>query len=97
MNERPHAVAVPPKGERVVEVLGRVRVDREHELFAEVDPAFVAWLGQLIGLELRARTLLNKQSLEHVLDRLCRTEHALHGRPAARLPDDGKVARASLA
>ena len=97
MNERPHAVALPSEGERIVEVLGRVRVDREHELVAQVDPAFIAWLGQLVGLELDARALLDEQTLEHVLDRLCRAEHALDRRSTARLPHDGEIARANLA
>src|SRR6266545_7307793 len=85
-------------GERVVEVLRRLRVDREREQVTEVD-ALGGNLRRLrVGLELgRPRARVDEQALEHDLDVARLAEDALELRTAAPRPDNGKIAGPGVA
>jgi hypothetical protein len=94
----PQGVSVlPPDGDGVVEVLGRLRVDREREQVAEVDASLrVEWRRRerLDGASLAS---LDEQAVEHRLDRLRPAEDALQARAPTRGRHDRQVARAGVA
>src|SRR6185503_6217708 len=89
---RAQPVALCAEGERVVEVLRGLRVDREGDELAEVDAALDARLGRIVRLERSAQPALNEQALEHRLDPVGRPEHLLQAGTAAAGADDGEVA-----
>ena len=62
------SVGLAAERERVVEVLRRLRVDRERRQLAQVDAAVELGSGSVVRLELDPRALLDEQRLEHVLD-----------------------------
>ena len=80
----------------IVEVLRRLRVDRERQLAPQIDAPFDRRLGNRVRLELDARAGLDQQRLEHVLDPLRRSDDALHARAALAPGHDGEVARSRL-
>ena len=91
------AVSLAADRDRVVEVLGRVGVDRETDLLAEVDAAVEARGRRVVRLEVRPRPLLLEQRLEDVREPVCRPERLLEpGAPSPR-GDDGKVAGPDVA
>jgi hypothetical protein len=79
--------------ERIVEVLGGLRVDRERELIAQVDAAFRADGRRIVGLEAAQLALLDEQAFEDGLNLVRRAEDTLDACPAAALADEGEVAR----
>jgi hypothetical protein len=83
--------------QRIVEVLGRLWVDRERKLVAEIDPALEGRRRGVVGLEPLPGPGLDQQRLEHVLDPLRGAKHALDTRPATPAGDDGEIARARVA
>ena len=89
--------AVVVERQRVVEVLRRLRVDRERELVSKVDAALGRRLAQLERLEPLALAFLDEQAFEHRLDRARLAEDALELRPPAPLAQDGEIAGARLA
>ncbi len=91
-----HERAVLLDGQRVVEVLGRVGVDREREPIAQVDPTFRVDRRWIVGLEAAQLPLLDQQPFQHDLDRARRPKHALDPRATAALAHDGQVARPAL-
>ena len=95
----PPAEAVPflLHGDRIVEVLRGLGVDREAELVAQIDAVGQIGLGRLVGLELRAHSRVHEQAFEHDLDVLRLAELALDARTAAAGADDDEVAGADVA
>ncbi len=89
MDER----AILLDGQRVVEVLRRLRVDCEREPLAEVDPALQIERRRLEGLEPTQLALFDQQPLEHDLDPARVAEHALDARPPAAFADDRQLPR----
>jgi hypothetical protein len=87
----PNAVALPPRRDRVVEVLRGRGIDRERDEIAQVDPPFHGRLRRVVGLEAAAETLVLEQCLQHVLDRTGLAERALEPRAAAPRRDDREV------
>ena len=87
-----HVRAVLGDRERVVEVLGGLRVDRERELIAQVDAALGADRRGIVGLEAAELALLHQQALEHDFDPGGRPEHALDPRSPTAFVHHGKVA-----
>ena len=85
MHPDAQALALGAHRDRVVEVLRRLRVDRERVQVAEVGSALEARLRQVVRLEALAQALLDEQRLEDVLDRLRRADHPLDARPPATL------------
>src|SRR5439155_21846742 len=75
----------------------RLRVDRERELAAQVDPPFERGLGSIDRLEAAALALLPQQRLEHVLDLIGPAENPFQLRPPAAGPDDRQVPRTGVA
>ena len=93
MDEHPVVV----QGQGVVEVLRRLRVDRERELAAQVDAPFLRERRRIVGLEAGQLALLHQQRLEHRLDPVSPPEHALQPRPATAGADEREVAGPRLA
>jgi hypothetical protein len=85
------ATVLPCDRDRVVEVLRRVRVDREGGQVAEVDPPLRCRLGQVDRLQRHPRPALDQQPFEHCLDPARRPEHAFDLRPPATARDHGQV------
>ncbi len=89
MNEDAYSSLLLLYGDRVVEVLGRLRVDGEGEEIAQVDPIFERGRWTLVGLEATPAPALDQQSFEHDLDPRGPSEHPLDPRAlAARLHYD---------
>ena len=86
-----------PERERVVEVLGRVRVDGVREELAEVDAALERGFGRVVRLEPLPRARLDQQAFEDILDPGRRPEHLLDVCTAAAGPNDGEVAGGDVA
>ena len=86
------AVSFPFDRDRVVEVLGRVGVDREGGQAAQVGAPVEARFAQLERLERRSRSPFGQEPLEHGFDPIGRPEHALHLRPSSAAGDDREVA-----
>ena len=84
-------------GDRIVEVLRGLGVDREAELLSQVDAAGQIGLGRLVGLELRAHAGVHEQTFEHDLDVLRLAELALDTRAAAAGADDDEVSGTDVA
>src|SRR5205823_12298638 len=84
--------AVPLQRQRVVEVLGRLRVDRERKLTAEIHPPFERRRGGVMRLEPLSRAGIEEQGLEYVLDPLGRAQHPLHACAPAPAGHDGEIA-----
>jgi hypothetical protein len=84
-------------GDRIVEVLGGLGIDREAELLAQIDTFGQIGLGSLVRLELGVHTRVHEQPLEHDLDVLRLAELALDLRAAAARADDGKVSGPDVA
>ena len=84
-------------GDRVVEVLRGLRVDREAELIAQVDAVGQVGLGRLVGLEARADARVHEQSFEDDLDVFRVAELALEPRAAPAGAHDDQVAGADVA
>jgi hypothetical protein len=78
--------------ERVVEVLGCLRVDRERELLAEVYSAVDRDRRRVVGLEAAELAFLHQQALEHCFDPVCTAENAFDASSSATLADQGEVA-----
>ena len=93
----PHAVAFAADGDRVVEVLGRLRVDRERGQIPEVDAPFHVGTRRVVGLELAAGARLDQQAFEHGADVGRLAEDPLEARAAAPGAHDGEVARVGVA
>ena len=87
-----HVGAVLGDRERVVEVLGGLRVDGEGELIAQVDAAFGADRRRIVGLEAAELALLHQQPLEDDFDPGGRPEHALDPRPTTAFVHHGEIA-----
>jgi hypothetical protein len=87
-----HAVLLPARGDRVVEVLRGLGVDREREQLAQVDPALERRLRRLVGLERLPQPALGEQPLQYRLDVVGAPEDALELRAAAAGADDREVA-----
>ena len=90
-------VPLPPERERVVVVLRRLGIDREGGQLAEVDAPVEARLGDRVRLELDARTPLDEQRLEHVLDPLRRSKRAFDAGATSTRSDDCQVAGPQVA
>ena len=91
------AVTLRLHGDRVVEVLSGLRVDREAELVAQVDAVTEIGLRCLVRLEVGANSRVDEQPFEHDLDVLCLAELALEPRAAATGAHDDQVAGADVA
>ena len=88
-----HAVPLPLKGQRVVEVLGALGVDRECEEVPQVDPVRLVVRGERRQRRMRgAEALVPEEALEHRLDPARRAENLLDLRAAPSQPDDDEVA-----
>jgi hypothetical protein len=92
-----HERAVLGDRERVVEVLGGLRVDRERELIAQVDAAFRADRRRIVGLEPAQLAFLHEQAREDDLDPVGRPQNALDPRPPTAFAHERKVARLRFA
>ena len=90
-------VTFAPHGDRVVEVLRGIRVDRERRQLAEVRAPFEARLGDLVRLEPFAEPLLDEERLHHVLDPIRGADDAAHPCPAAPFRDVDEVAGPRIA
>jgi len=88
---------VPAGTKNVVEVLRRLRVDRERRQLAQVDAPLQRRLGQGVRLVRAALAARQEQAREHVLDPVGRAEQLIDPGPAAAGADDGEVARPGLA
>jgi hypothetical protein len=97
VHPRANAVRLAAERERVVEVLGGLRVDRVGGEVPEVDPAVERRLGRRVRLELLARALLDEQRLEHVLDPTRGAQRALDAGAAPAGAHDREVAGAEVA
>jgi hypothetical protein len=84
-------------GDRVVEVLRRLRVDRERRQLAEVDTALDARIRRVVRLEAGTRLAVDEEAFEDGLDVGRAAENGLELRAPAAGPDDGEVARAGVA
>src|SRR5205085_11917929 len=91
------ALRLAANRERVVEVLRRLRVDREGEEVAQVDASLGGRLGRVVRLGRHAEALLGEEPVERRVDRARRPENALESRPAPAAPDDGEIPWASVA
>ena len=98
MDVRAQAVALADDGDRVVEVLRRLGIDRDRRQLAEVRAAFEARRGRLgDGLVRAVLSPLVEQSLEHGVDVIRGSEDALHTSAAAARADDGEIAGPGVA
>ena len=97
MDPPAEAAAFLLHGDRVVEVLRGLRVDREAELIAQVDAVGQIGLGRLVGLEARADARVHEQSFEDDLDVFRLAELALEPRAASAGAHDDQVAGADVA
>src|SRR4029453_17872214 len=86
------AVALFLHEDRVVEVLRRLRIDREAELVAEVDAVLECRRGRVVRLELDTRAGVDQQPLEHGADVTGLPERALQLRPAPADPHHDEIA-----
>jgi len=78
--------------ERVVEVLRRLRVDRERRQLAQIDAPVERHVRRRIRLELLTSPCLDEERLEHVLDPIGGTERPLDTCAAARTSRDDEIA-----
>jgi hypothetical protein len=92
VHPRTDAARLSAERQRVVEVLRRVGVDRDRRQVAKVDPPVERRRRDLEGLELDARTLLDKECFEDVLDALRAAETALDVCAPAARANDGEIA-----
>jgi hypothetical protein len=88
----PDPVRLAPKGERVVEVLRGVGIDRDRGQVAQVGAALAAVAWKLVRLELRARPVLGEQRLENVLDPSSAAERPFDPGAPAALRNEREVA-----
>jgi hypothetical protein len=97
VHPRAKAVALAPDGDRVIEVLRGLRVDRERELLPEVDSALEAGRRRIVRLVLGPDALMLEQRLEDVLDPLGGPERLLEAGATPPGGDDRQVAWTDVA
>ena len=93
VHPRAHAGLLSLEGQRVVEVLRALGVDREREEVPQVDPVRLVVRGERRQRRVRgSKALVPEEAFEHRLDPARRAEHLLDPRAAASRPDDDEVA-----
>ena len=84
-------------GDRVVEVLRRLGIDRERRQLAEVNAAFERRLRCVVRLELGPRFAVDEQAFENRFDVVSFSEHSFEPRPAATGSNDREITAPGLA
>ena len=92
MHPRAEAAVLLLDGDRVVEVLRGLGIDREAELVAQVDAVGHVRLRCFVGLELAMGPGMDEQPLEHGLDVRGLAELALDARAPTAGANDDQVA-----
>ena len=96
VDPRPITASLSLDGDRVVEVLCRLRIDRERQQLTQVDA--LSGLRRVgVRLELGARAGVHEQSFEDDLNVLRLAEHALELRAPTAGTDDSEVAGTGIA
>src|SRR6266511_3960618 len=83
-------------GERVVEVLRGLGIDREREELAQVDAVGEILRGRRVGLELGARAGVDEQPFEDGFDVVRLSEHTFEPRAPTAGADDGEISGACV-
>ncbi len=83
--------------QRIVEVLGGVRVDGVREQLPQVDAALERGLGSFVRFEALPRARLDEQSFENVFDPGRRPDHLLDVGAATARANHGEVAGGDVA
>ena len=96
VDPRAQTAVILTDGDRVVEVLRGLRVDRERRQAAQVDAALERRLGRAVRLEVRAGAAVDKQPFEDGLDVLRSPQRPFDTRTPAAGERDDEIPRADV-